>query len=513
MAKTPKQSTPAASLDEKLAKRKLDALVRGIHRIGEGDSVPAEVYLLGIGKAGAGVVAEVLREAPQRLEEDPNFRVTALVIDIGEGDVSEVRSLAESLGSERAQVEIMALEVPPRKELFGTLRRYREFLKLEYPRYYWNPNYEPWVPSNITLPDTGGHIPRALAKAVYGKAFYDDAREMNKAIGRFSDRVDASPGQAAVAVVFGLGGGTGSGMVVDLARHLSNVHFGRRNLVVGVGIAPCEGDADIHRGPHLFPVLNELDCMGDVAKNEGVIAVWGDLYRNPFTGGFLVVPQEHVWQTTKDLAATHKRVDQEIASFLTRNKGVDFWETLRLLNWVGAPPTQHAAARTQYGPRWAHVLSFVDTDGPIAADNNLGARLGLRSSYKAEYIEARCADAAGGKAATALTECFSPLVDANAVASPGAVPGSLQFILPCVAKTDLEVFYKARDLYDTRDWEEKLSDHSWLLDLGVLLCEPAIRFDGMAGECLWGCACWVVVPYDQIRGPAADAEAPSSAAA
>jgi hypothetical protein len=24
----------------------------------------------------------------------------------------------------------------------------------------------------------------------------------------------------------------------------------------------------------------------------------------------------------------------------------------------------------------------------------------------------------------------------------------------------------------------------------------------MAGECLWGCACWVVVPYDQMRGDA-----------
>jgi hypothetical protein len=43
-----------------------------------------------------------------------------------------------------------------------------------------------------------------------------------------------------------------------------------------------------------------------------------------------------------------------------------------------------------------------------------------------------------------------------------------------------------------------------------MLCEPAIRFDGMAGECLWGCACWVVVPYDEIRGPA-EAEAAESA--
>ena len=68
-------------------------------------------------------------------------------------------------------------------------------------------------------------------------------------------------------------------------------------------------------------------------------------------------------------------------------------------------------------------------------------------------------------------------------------------------------FFTTRSVYDGRTWEEKLSDHSWLLDLGVMLCEPAIRFEGMAGECLWGCACWVVVPYEQIRGPEELAEA------
>ncbi|MGI9293223.1 MAG: hypothetical protein ACR2PS_04505, partial [Pseudomonadales bacterium] len=75
-------------------------------------------------------------------------------------------------------------------------------------------------------------------------------------------------------------------------------------------------------------------------------------------------------------------------------------------------------------------------------------------------------------------------------------------ILPGMAKTDLDIFWKARDEYDKGDWEEKLQKHSWLLDLGVLMSEPAIRFNGMAGECLWGCACWVVVPYDQMRGDA-----------
>ena len=73
-------------------------------------------------------------------------------------------------------------------------------------------------------------------------------------------------------------------------------------------------------------------------------------------------------------------------------------------------------------------------------------------------------------------------------------------ILPGMAKTDLDVFWKSRDVYDKLDWEEKVLEHSWILDLGVMMSEPAIRFEGMAGECLWGCACWVVVPYSQMRG-------------
>ncbi len=78
-------------------------------------------------------------------------------------------------------------------------------------------------------------------------------------------------------------------------------------------------------------------------------------------------------------------------------------------------------------------------------------------------------------------------------------------ILPGVAKTDFIAFYDSRDLYDKLTWDEKLLQHSWLLDLSVMMSEPAIRFEGMAGECLWGCACWIVVPYDQLRG---DAELP-----
>ncbi len=499
-----KPANPAVSLEAKLARRKLDALKRGIHRIGEEEALPVSVHFVGIGKAGAGVLARILEDLPDDFLSDENASLTALALDIGDQDLGPVRAAAEKLPADKTQVETVAMEMPPRKDLFATLRRYREFLKLEYPRYYWNPNYEPWLPAKTALPAAGEHFDRATAKAVYGREYYDGERPLRDALQRFTKHVDASANQSVVCIIFGLGGGTGSGIVVDMARHLSNVNFGRRALVLGMGIAACDGDDQVHRGPDLFPVLNELDCMGDQAKNEGVIAVWGDLYRNPFTGGFITVPQNHVWEATKNLAATHDRVDREIASFATRNKGTDLWETLRLLNWVGAPPTQHAAARTPYGASWAHVLSFTEADGSGLPAKDLRRNLGLLDSYRPDFIEVRAGEAESAEiqgAAKALGDVFTPVADPEVTVVGGLESGSIQFILPCVAKVDFADFYTARAAYDGLDWEEKLSNHSWLLDLGVMLSEPAIRFDGMAGECLWGCACWVVVPYDQIRGP------------
>jgi hypothetical protein len=425
-------------------------------------------------------------------------------LDIGGEDLKGVKELREILPEGKSHIETVEINVPPREELFSTLRRMREFLKLEYPRYYWNPNYEPWLPSSIDIEPLNGEssYPRALSKALYAKAYYDGERPVAKALKRFSDSVDASPGSSVVVVIFSMGGGTGSGIVVDLARHLSNVSFGRRALVLGIGIAPCSGDQQEHSGAHLFPLLNELDCMGDRKKNDGVITVWGDLYRNPFTSGVIIVPQEPIWSTTQDLGSTHQRVNEEISSFVTRQFGGDLWESLRLLNWVGAPPTQHAAARTPMGDNWIHLLGF--SDQKTWAAEGLRKSLGVRETYKCEYIEIR-ADADDQNHASVVADglgsAFNPVATPEISETTGTVKGSVQYILPCVSKTDFDQFFQARHEYDQKNWEDKLMDHSWLLDLGVLLSEPAIRFNGMAGECLWGCACWVVVPYDQLRGP------------
>ena len=112
-----------------------------------------------------------------------------------------------------------------------------------------------------------------------------------------------------VTVCFSLAGGTGSGMVVDLARHLSNVKLGRRIPVIGVGQLPHSGDPEMYRNnPTLYTTLNDLDCMLDDDKNAGVTAVWGDLYRSPFTGGFFVVNPEQSWQRLTAYTTTGEKL-------------------------------------------------------------------------------------------------------------------------------------------------------------------------------------------------------------
>jgi len=76
----------------------------------------------------------------------------------------------------------------------------------------------------------------------------------------------------------------------------------------------------------------------------------------------------------------------------------------------------------------------------------------------------------------------------------------VDILLPGLAKTDLDIFWKSRELYDKATREEKLLNHSWLLELGILLSEPSNSFEGMAGECLWGDESGILVPYDQLRG-------------
>jgi Tubulin like len=514
-----------------------------------GAQSPHCLHVVGIGRTGAGYVDAMLRTGEvEDMLVDPRARFTALVVDIGEQDMRQAIDYAHgfrerlrqrNIPEDRFHFQSVVLDVPDKDDLFATLRRYREFLKLEYPRYYWNPNYEPWLPSNIVLPKAGEHIPRAVAKAIYGKAYYDGDKPMDKALSAFADSLEKCGLPSMVLCCFSLAGGTGSGIVVDLARHLATVKLGRRIPLIGVGQLPNSGDPEIYTNGSLFPTLNEIDCMLDDDKNAGVTAVWGDLYRSPFTGGFFVVNPEHSWKRLTAYTETgEKAVRDHIRQMVTNKFCADsfmrfavtddgrlLFRAMRPAGFTGAPhETVSGKSRnwTLYNlAKFTHPGVQVLPGEPISKWRKVisewidyvPAWSGLRSGFKTDYIEYH-SHAPRELGPDQLHKNLSEKLTSEYLLPDDSTLETFEheffdhltayadIIMPGVAKTDLQAFWRGRDSYDKHSWEEKLLLHSWLLDLGVMMSEPAIRFQGMAGECLWGCACWVVVPYDQMRGDA-----------
>jgi hypothetical protein len=234
------------------------------------------------------------------------------------------------------------------------------------------------------------------------------------------------------------------------------------------------------------------------------MAVWGDLYKNPFTGGFFTVPQNAIYQATRDLALAHDYVDRQLSSFLARDNGTHLYETLKLLNWLSVPADRwHPAIRGEPTDHWINVLSLRELDD-VASLGQLDATGRVASGYAEvrvfvpETVE-ELGNQVEKEARDQATQAVDTLVDPGVVRVASAREG-VSMVAPRLTKLDLASFRPAREAYDTLSWEEKLLRHSWLLDLGVMLCEPSIRFEGMGGECIWGCACWVVVPHAAIRG-------------
>ncbi len=516
-----------------------------------GAQSPHCIHAIGVGKTGAYMVEALLRTGEiEDMLEDPRARFTGLSIDIGDQDQHELKEYASGfdqrlaergIPTDRAQVRTVSLDVPSKKDLMTSLNRWREFLKMEYPRYYWNPNYEPWLPGDMEMPKAGDSIPRAISKAIYGHYYYGEDRPLEKELDDFVASINATKLPSLVLVFFSMSGGTGSGMVVDLARHLSNVKLGRRIPVVGVAAMPFSGDEE-HAGgaAALYPTMNEIDCMLDDAKNQGVMAVWGDLYKNPFTGGFFALPQEHSWQRLGSYTktgkpairdalrkgVTRKFVNDSFMRFVVQDYGRLLFKMLRPMGFTGAPHERNISGDRTWTvfdvAKFTHPGVEVLPGEPRSKWREVVSKWigyipqwsGLKEGFKTDYIEAHTVaprelwndtlekklidtlqtyvlDGEDGTINTSHAEFFDELTAYCNVMIPG------------VAKSDFTAFFAARDAYDAiEDWDEKLMMHSWLLDLGVMLSEQSIRFDGMAGECIWGCACWVVVPHEAIRGDA-----------
>lgn len=514
-----------------------------------GTQSPHCIHAIGVGRTGAAYIEALLRtgEIEDLLASDTRATCAVMIVDIGDQDMGVAIDYANSfkqrlqsrgVSAERFNFQAIALAVPEKQEFFEGLNRTREFLKLEYPRYYWNPNFESYVSHKYQMPEAGNHFPRLVAKGIYANAYYAGDRPMDVALRSFVETVDQAQLPSMVLVPFSIAGGTGSGIVVDLARHLSNLKFGRRIPVIGVGQLSHVGDGEeVHNGPGQYTALNELDCMLDDDKNAGVTAVWGEPYRNPFTGGFFVVNPEHSWHRLTAYTTTgEKEVRQNFRQMVTNRFVADsfmrfavadygriLFRALRPAGFTGAPhETLSSKSRNwtlfdvaklthpgvqvlpgEAASKWQATLAqWIDFIPKFS---------GLRDGFQTDYAEVHI-HASRDMGFDNIEKGIKELVKKNYLLEGDStyqtynheffdvLTAYANIIMPGVAKTDLHAFWESQKAYDKLDWETKLHEHAWLVDIGPMLSEPAIRFEGMAGECIWGCACWVVVPYDQLRG-------------
>lgn len=489
---------PAIGTTEaKLQQRKLDALKRGIHRIPQDSRHAHGVHLIGVGREGTRVIEAALRSAPADMLDPDGSRLTVLAVDIGDDALEGVGSQADSFPADKAQIETLALGKPSSDDLRESVSRYQDFLKLEYPLYHPNPDSGEWLPQDDALERADVPIARATAKAIYGRAYYDGTRPAFRALKRFAASVESTGADSVVCIVFSLSESVGSGIALDLARHLSSGLFGRRVLVAGIGIAPHPDGDPQDLGAALSTVFSELDVLCDDTKNKGITLSCGDLFKNPFTAGFIMVPQlgRQAGNGAREL------LREQLASLFVQRRGANLWEALRLLNWVAAPSTQHSAARTPWGSRWIHMFGF-GADDAAPRTNDLRAELGLLADYQPEFLELRTGEGANDGVAQVwadmLDAAFSPEVPTHRV--DGGKPGTVQFLLPRVALTDLVAFDVARDAYDAEPIAKRHAHHSLLLDQGLLLCEPSTVIEGMAGRSLGRGGQWIAVPMHQLRG-------------
>lgn len=510
---------------------------------------PHCIHAVGVGRTGAVYIEALLRtgEIEDLLAEDSRATCAIMLVDIGDQDMQVAIDYANSfkkrlasrgVAAERFNFQAVALPVPERDEFFEGLNRTREFLKLEYPRYYWNPNFESYVSHKYKMPEAGNHFPRLVAKGIYANAYYAGNRPMEAALNSFVDTIEQATLPSMVLMPFSIAGGTGSGVVVDLARHLSSVKLGRRIPVIGVGQLSHSGDDEsVRNNAGQYCALNELDCMLDDDKNNGVVTVWGELYKSPFTGGFFVVNPEHSWQRLTSYTTTgEKEVRQDFRQMVTNRFVADsfmrfavldygrvLFRALRPAGFTGAPhetlssksrnwtlfdvaKLSHPGVQVLPGEaksKWQSVLAqWIDF---------IPEHSGLRDGFKTDYAEVHV-HASRDMGFENIEKGVKDLVTKTYLLEGDSTYQSYtheffdvltsyaNVIMPGVAKTDLHAFWESQKKYDQLDWETKLHEHAWLVDIGPMLSEPAIRFEGMAGECIWGCACWVVVPYDQIRG-------------
>jgi hypothetical protein len=318
------------------------------------------IHVIGLGGTGTNIVESLITSKRfSQLLASEDFSIACLALDVADADLAnlqksnkQVQSELESKGIsvDRLWVKGLNIKFSTPDALFEFMGKYNAYLMKD--GIHVN-NYKPWIASSMSIPPLAGGVGRmrALSKAVYNLNYYH-YMELNNVMSVFKDKVLTSKNQPIVVLVFGLGGGTGSGMLFDFARHL-RLKLGSSIPIIGLCVLPSIADDLLARGPASFTSLSEADLLFNLDLNERVVKEFGEAYRNPFTSLFFV-PLEPVYNNRSNLVNAKKELDDAIVDTLYILSTFDLADLLSRLG-----------TNNNFGPNWVHTMAYLKIRYPV----------------------------------------------------------------------------------------------------------------------------------------------------
>ena len=281
------------------------------------------MHLIGLGSAGTNIVEAFLNsQKTSELLKNDITRLSLLAIDIAD---SEIRSLQES--HEKVQLALSKAGVPKERlrliaqsVKFPTAEAMYDFINQKYNEYLLSEgakleHFNPWLLSTVAIPPMAGGAGRrrALAKAIYALNYYQLGIIKNF-INTFKEQALSSIVTPTVVIAYGLGGGTGSGIFFEFARHLRKV-LGTGVPIIGLVVTPCGGDDPPAKGCSAFVAMNELSLLLNKDYNEQVCKTYGDYYKNPLNA-MIYLPLLPAYSKVGNIISARREMDEMVVDML-----------------------------------------------------------------------------------------------------------------------------------------------------------------------------------------------------
>ncbi len=319
------------------------------------------VHLVGLGGAGTNILEAFLRmPRVKQYIQKRGVKLTCLAFDVADHDIMSLQSIYEEfmeelkdkgLPADRVSFNARSVKFTTPQSMFDFVQKFPDYLKIEGVKDL--ENYKPWLTSSVEIPPLAGGVGRrrALSKAIYGLN-YHSLRLLDTYYENFKESVSSSVIQSIIFVIFGIGGGSGSGMAPDFVRHLRQ-RIGTGYPIIGIGILPCPGDDPRAKGPSCFAAINELQMLIDAGENKIIRENFGLTYENPFTA-FIMMPLAPAYKKTGSLIEAQRHFDTAVVDIILNTLKFDLAE---MLDGIGS--------NLAYNGKSIHVMTTLRITYPV----------------------------------------------------------------------------------------------------------------------------------------------------